>query len=60
MLGLSDMVLGCVPPMVRCDCWTFLSDMYVGCVPHMVRCKCWVVHSDSGLDISVEEDIPGG
>ena len=29
MLGLFDMVLGCVPPMVRCECWACLSDMVV-------------------------------
>ena len=42
MLGLFDMGLGCVPPMVRCECWERLSDMVLGCVPPMVRCKCWV------------------
>ena len=25
MLGLSDMVLGYVPPMVGCNCWAFLT-----------------------------------
>ena len=38
--GTSDMVFGCVPPMVRCGCWACLSDMVVGCVPPMARCKC--------------------
>ena len=60
MLGLFDMVLGCVPPMVQCECWVFLSDMVVGCVPIMVRYKCWVVHSNLGSDISAEEDLHGG
>ena len=27
MLGLFDMVLGCVPPMVRCEYWACLYDM---------------------------------
>ena len=41
MLGLSDMVLGCVPPMIGCECWAFLiwffdvflpwSDVSAGC-----------------------------
>ena len=35
MLGLSDMGLGCVPPMVRCECWACLFDMILGCVPPM-------------------------
>ena len=26
-MGLSNMVLGCVPPMVICECWACLSDM---------------------------------
>ena len=60
MPGLSDMVLGCVPPMVICECWACLSDMYVGCVPRMVRCKFWVEHSDLGSDISAEEDLHEG
>ena len=25
MQGLSDMVFGCVPPMVRCECWDFMT-----------------------------------
>ena len=60
MLGLSDMVLGCLAPMVICECWAFLSDMVVGCVLLMVRCKCWVGHSDLGSDISAKEDLHGG
>ena len=42
LLGLSDMGFGCVPPMVRCECWACLYDMVLGCVPPMVRCKRWV------------------
>ena len=34
MLGLSDMVLGCVPPMVRCKCWVGLSNMVAGWASH--------------------------
>ena len=49
VLGLSDMVIGCVPPMVSCECWGCLSDMVVGCVPPMVRCKCWAGLSDMVL-----------
>ena len=60
MLGLSNMVLRCVPPMVRCECWACLSDMVVGCVPPMVKYKCWAGHSDLGSDISAEEDLYGG
>ena len=60
MLGLSNMVVGCVPPMVRCECWACLSDMVVGSVPPMFRYKCWVGYSDYNLDISVEEDLHGG
>ena len=60
MLGLFDMVFGCVPPMVRCECWVCLSDMVLdGCVALMVRRKCWVGHSDLGSDISAEEDLHG-
>ena len=54
------MVIGCVPPMVKCECWACLSDMVVGCVSLMVRCKCWAGHFDLGLDISAEEDLHGG
>ena len=39
MLGLSDMVLGCVPPMVRCKCQAILTWWKAG--PPMVRCECW-------------------
>ena len=60
MLGLSDMVLGCVPPMVSCECWACLFDMVVGYVPLMGRCKCWAGHSDLGSDIRAEEDLHGG
>ena len=59
MLGIFDMVLACVPLMLKCECWEFLSDMVVGCVPLMVRCKFWVGHSDLGSDISTEEDLHG-
>ena len=41
MLGHFDMVVRCVPPMVRCECWAFLtwfldvflpwSDVSAGC-----------------------------
>ena len=30
MPGLSDMGFGCVPPMVRRECWTCLSNMVLG------------------------------
>ena len=60
MLGLSDMVLGCVPPMVICESLACLSNMVVGCVPLMVRYKCWVGHSNLGSYISTEEDLHGG
>ena len=30
VLGLSDGVVGCVPPMVRCECWAWNSDMGSG------------------------------
>ena len=59
MLGLSDMVVGCVPPMVRCECWVFLSNMVAGCVPPMVICQFWAGHSDLGSYISAEEDLHG-
>ena len=60
MLGLSDMVVGCVPPIVRGECWAFLSDMVAGCVPPIARCKCWAGHSDLVSDISAKEDLHGG
>ena len=55
MLGLFDMGFGCVPPMVRCECWTCLSDMVM---------DVFLSWSDvsvgraflTGSDISVEED----
>ena len=46
VLGLSDMGFGCVPPMVRCECWECLFEMVLGFVPPMVICKCWVGLSD--------------
>ena len=49
MLGHSDMVVGCIPPMVRCECWAF--DMVAGCVPPMVRCECWVFLSNMVVDV---------
>ena len=55
MLGLSDIVVGCVPPMVRCEYWACLPDMVV---------DVFLPWSDvsvgqaflTGSDISVEED----
>ena len=46
VLDLSDMGFGCVPAMVRCECWACLFDMVLECVPPMVKCKCWAGISD--------------
>ena len=55
MLGLSDMGFGCVPPMVRCECWVFPFDMMV--VVFLSWSDVSVGQSFLiGSDISAEED----
>ena len=63
-VGISNMVLGCVPPMVGCKCWAFLtwfldvflpwSDISVG--------RAFLTWFIPWSDISVEddEDLHGG
>ena len=57
MLGLSDMGFGCVPPMVRCECWVCLSDLDVflpwSDVSAGQACLTWFI---PWLDISAEDD----
>ena len=68
MLGISDMVLGCVPPMVICECWVGLFDMGLGCVPPMVICECRnfltcfldVFLPWSDISAKEDEDLHGG
>ena len=61
MLGLYDMGFGCVPPMVRCECWVCLSNMVV---------DVFLAWSDvsagrafltgSGISVEEDEDLHGG
>ena len=61
MLGFSDMVLRCVPPMVRCECWACHSDMGAGrALPWSDISAGWPFLIGSDISIEVDEYLLRG
>ena len=55
------MGFGCVPPMVRCECWACLYDMVVDVfLPWSDVSVGWAFLTGSDISVEEDEDLHGG